>query len=153
MKKYQQVTFPEAMDDLMKIFKACFNVKKKPGIDHYDYNGKVEIEHVSVIACAPNIKEAFTKDFVEYEKERGRSMFDIFLACIYRLGYSSGRIDSKEDESFNMTDRLLNMLKTDTNVLKVVECVKALREIEKIGDEKSIQVAQNALKTIQEIGK
>ena len=118
MKKYKKVDFSESIKDLTKLLLDTHNVKKKPNLDHYDYTGSQEIEHHSVTAVVSNIKESFTKDNLEYEKERGRNMLNVFISCAWRLGYSAAKIEGDDDierESGHIAvDKVIEMLKKHT---------------------------------------
>jgi len=86
-----------------KLFKQVFgndvykklNTATMVGID---WKGIDIDECYEICACSPNIKERFTQDELDYFKDRGYTLLDIYIQSVFHYGYTQKFNDCKEKE-------------------------------------------------------
>lgn len=87
-KKY---SYSEYMNDCKKLFiklfgEELYNQINSVPLKRIKWTG-ADIDASGITATTPNVKERFTKSWVEYFSERDYTAFDIFLSTVFHYGY------------------------------------------------------------------
>lgn len=98
MNKHKPIHKNFEYDKAGKALRKLLNSILKEEKPSYSYKGP-EILSSSILAADHNILDSFSEYNLEYDKERGRDVLDVFIRKVYQLGYSVGReLDRTEYE-------------------------------------------------------
>lgn len=111
---YTEHNFDEFDKAAKDLFKSLF------GEEFYDKLNSIKIESIdwkgldinecfSITATTPNIKDRFTKEWIEYFQERNYTLLDLYLQSVHHYGfYNAWARQMNEKKSFRDALKILN---------------------------------------------
>lgn len=95
---HKNFSYEKTAKQLKKLLFQLCTVKVKKKIEDVKYEGE-DIKSCSILSTSHTIAKSFTKEQLEYDKERDRDALDIFINKVFQLGYSVGYEKCKDDHS------------------------------------------------------
>lgn len=112
--KHEDFVYEEAGAALRNLLYQLVSIKKKR-LKKITYKGP-EILSSSILASNPNIQDHFSMDGIEYDKEQGRDVIDIFINKVFQLGYSVG-IEKERAQNAILVSMLEKTIETKNKII------------------------------------
>jgi len=112
MKRKKEYEFTEYMDNSKTMFKMLFGEKlynelESIPLKQIDWKG-IDIDCCSITATFPNIKDRFNNEWIEYFKEKDKTLLDLYLQVIFQYGYQQCYDNNKDVREIISTLQSIN---------------------------------------------
>jgi len=110
------MNFEDYMNNSKELLTLIFGdelVKKisETKLKEIDWNG-ADVIDCGITATFPNIKDRFTKDWIDYFTERDITAVDLFLQSVFHYGYQQGvDVEKKNKPNYDEFFERLNNIK------------------------------------------
>jgi hypothetical protein len=99
------INFRDYMVDIKKLLSLLFDhrlIKKlnNTPLKELDWQG-LDVHDTNITTVFPNIRDRFTKEWIDYFKDRDVATIDLFLYSVFHYGYQQGVDVEKEKKKNN----------------------------------------------------
>jgi hypothetical protein len=107
-------SYSEYMDSSKELFKQLFGEElfdKLNSVDmkSIDWEG-IDVTTSQITATNPNIKDRFSKEWVEYFEERNYTLFDLYLQSVFHYGFQQHSDNNRDSTLLKLYQDIIKSL-------------------------------------------